>query len=32
MMSWFCLTEYMQQTFEHNGLPDVLSRDPVHET
>jgi len=30
MMSWFCLTEYMQQILEHSGLPTVSSRDPVH--
>jgi hypothetical protein len=32
MISWFCLSEYMQQNFEHSGLPTVSSRDPVHMT
>ncbi len=32
MISWFCLIEYMQQNFEHSGLPTLSSRDPVHIT
>ena len=32
MISWFCLIEYMQHSFEQSGLSTVLSREPVHDT